>query len=78
MLLIRLPEVKSYMLQRRTKRTPTDLLMAEVLVPVQINEPFEFQTSSGSEVFEKFTCQEVAEVYKDGETFYAIKAQGEF
>ena len=76
MLLIRFPEVKSYMLQRRTKRTPADLLMAEITVPVQINEPFEFQTSS--EMFEKFTCQEVAEVYKDGKIFYAIKAQGEF
>ena len=83
MLLIRLPEIKSFALQRKTKRIPTDTLMAEVTVPVEINQQFEFQTypstlPEGESPFEQFTCQEVTKIYHDGAFFYAIKAQGAF
>lgn len=79
MLLIRLPETKSYAIRRKNKKTPSDQLMAEVLVSLKVNDQFEFQTAgTESPVFEQFICQEVTEVYKDGETFYAILAQGAF
>lgn len=79
MLLIRLPEIKSFTLQRKTKRTPSDILMAEVTVPVEVNQQFEIQTNAaGNMPFEQFTCQDSAKIYHDGAFFYAIRAQGAF